>query len=199
MIPKRQSYRNLKSLDEAQTIFFSRFQDLLVSPTTVPVRAACGRRLVHAAKAGRSVPAYNASAVDGVAVRAATTFAAFPETPVSLSAGTEAIPVNTGNPLPDGTDAVVMIERVERLNDRYEIKEAVYPWQNVRKMGEDIVKGEIILPSHHVIRSCDQGALMAAGVLEVEVFGRPRVLIIPTGSEVILPEEIGRASCRERV
>ncbi|MCL2878291.1 MAG: molybdopterin biosynthesis protein, partial [Acidobacteria bacterium] len=177
MIPKRQSYRNLKSLDEAQAIFFSRFKDMLVTSETVPVRAALGRRLVHAVKAVRSTPAYNASAVDGVAVRAASTFAAFPETPVSLAAGTEAVAVNTGNPLPDGTDAVVMIEKVERLGDYYEIREAVYPWQNVRKMGEDIVKGEIILPARHIIRPYDQGALLAAGVLEIEVFRRPRVFI----------------------
>ena len=189
MIPKRQSYRNLKSLDEAQAIFFSRFKDLLVTPETVPVRAALGRRLVHAVKAVRSTPAYNASAVDGVAVRAASTFAAFPETPVSLAAGTEAVAVNTGNPLPDGTDAVVMIEKVERLGDHYEIREAVYPWQNVRKMGEDIIRGEIILPARHVIRPYDQGALLAAGVLEIEVFRRPRVFIIPTGTEVVQPEE----------
>ena len=189
MIPKRQSYRNLKSLDEAQAIFFSRFKDLLVGTETVPVRAAVGRRLVHAVKAVRSTPAYNASAVDGVAVRAASTFAAFPETPVSLAAGTEAIFVNTGNPLPEGTDAVVMIEKVERLGDRCEIREAVYPWQNVRKMGEDIVKGEIILPARHVLRPYDQGALLVAGVLEIEVFRRPRVLIIPTGTEIVLPEE----------
>ncbi|MCL2877572.1 MAG: molybdopterin biosynthesis protein [Acidobacteria bacterium] len=189
MIPERQSYRNLKSLDEAQTIFFSRFKDLLVKTETVPVRAALGRRLVHAVKAVRSTPAYNASAVDGVAVRAASTFAAFPETPVTLAAGTEAVPVNTGNPLPEGTDAVVMIEKVERLGDRYEIREAVYPWQNVRKMGEDIVRGEIILPARHVMRPYDQGALMAAGVLEAEIFRRPRVFIIPTGTEVVQPEE----------
>ena len=188
MIPKRQSYRNLKSLEEAQTIFFSRFKDLLVSSETIPVRAALGRRLVHAVKAVRSTPAYNASAVDGVAVRAASTFAAFPETPVSLAAGTEAIAFNTGNPLPEGTDAVVMIEKVERLGDGYEIREAVYPWQNVRKMGEDIVKGEIILPARHVVRPYDQGALLAAGVIEVETFRRPRVFIIPTGSEIVSPE-----------
>ena len=189
MIPKRQSYRNLKSLDEAQAIFFSRFKDLLVASETIPVRAAFGRRLVRAVKAVRSTPAYNASAVDGVAVRSASTFAAFPETPVSLAAGMEAIPVNTGNPLPDGTDAVVMIEKVEHIGDFFEVREAVYPWQNVRKMGEDIVKGEIILPARHILRPYDQGALMTAGVLEVETFRRPRVLIIPTGTEIVQPED----------
>ena len=189
MIPKRQSYRNLKSLDEAQSIFFSRFKDLLVSTEIIPVRMALGCRLARAIKAVRSTPAYNASAVDGVAVRAASTFAAFPETPVSLAIETEAVFVNTGNPLPEGTDAVVMIEKVERHGDRCEVREAVYPWQNVRKMGEDIVKGEIIIPARHVLRPYDQGALLASGVLEVEVFRKPRVLIIPTGTEIISPEE----------
>jgi molybdenum cofactor synthesis domain-containing protein len=190
MTPKRQTYRNLKPLKEAQEIFFSRFKDLLMDPETIPVRQALGRMLVCSIKAIRSVPAYNAAAVDGIAVRASTTFPAFPETPVLLSNGTDAIQVNTGNPLPEGMDAVVMIEKVELAEDQCEIREAVYPWQHVRKMGEDIVKGEIILPAYHRLRAYDLGALMAAGILEVQVFRKPRVLIIPTGSEVIPPEEV---------
>ena len=190
MTPKRQTYRNLKPLDEAQKIFFSRFKNLLMGSEIVPVRQALGRLLVGPVKAARSVPAYNAAAVDGVAVRAAATFSAFPETPVWLSAGTDAIPVNTGDPLPAGTDAVVMIEKVEVADDRYEIRDSVYPWQNVRKTGEDIVKGEILLPAYHRIRSYDQGALLAAGILSVEVFRTPRVLIIPTGDEIMSPEEV---------
>ena len=190
MTSKRQTYRNLKPLHEAQEIFFSRFRNFLMGPEVVPVRQALGRLLVGPVKAARSVPAYNAAAVDGVAVRASTTFSAFPETPVTLSAGTEAIQVNTGDPLPEGRDAVVMIEKVELTGDQCEIRDSVYPWQNVRKMGEDIVKGEILLPAYHRIRSFDQGALLAAGILAVEVFRKPRVLIIPTGDEIVPPEEV---------
>jgi molybdenum cofactor synthesis domain-containing protein len=190
MTPKRQTYRNLKPLAEAQEIFFKRFAGLLMQRESILVRQALGRLLVGPVKAIRSVPAYNAAAVDGMAVRAASTFSAFPETPVLLSLGTEAIQVNTGNPLPDGTDAVVMIEKVEVEGDRCEVREAVYPWQNVRKTGEDIVKGEILLPAYHRIRAYDQGALLAAGILSVEVFRKPRVLIIPTGNEVMAPEEV---------
>lgn len=190
MTSKRQTYRNLKPLKEAQEIFFSRFRNLLMGPETVTVRKALGRLLVEPVKAKRSVPAYNAAAVDGMAVRAATTFSAFPETPVWLPIGSEAIQVNTGDPLPDGADAVVMIEKVEISGDRCEIRDSVYPWQNVRKTGEDIVKGEILLPACHRIRSYDQGALLAAGILEVQVFRKPRVLIIPTGDEIVSPEEV---------
>jgi len=190
MTSKRQTYRNLKPLKEAQEIFFSRFRDLLMEPETVPVRQALGRLLVGPVKAERSVPAYNAAAVDGIAVRASATFSAFPESPVSIRLGSEGIQVNTGDPLPEGADAVVMIEKVELAEDRCEIRESVYPWQNVRKTGEDIVKGEILLPAYHRIRSYDQGALMAAGILNVQVFRKPRVLIIPTGDEIIPPEEV---------
>jgi molybdenum cofactor synthesis domain-containing protein len=187
---KRQTYRNLKPLAEAQKILFSRFRTLLMGPEIVPVRQAMGRLLTGPVKAIRSVPAYNAAAVDGMAVRASSTFTAFPETPVWLSAGTDAIQVDTGDPLPDGCDAVVMIEKVEVEGERCEIRESVYPWQNVRKTGEDIVKGEILLPAHHRIRPYDQGALLAAGILEVQVFRRPRVLIIPTGDEIMQPEVV---------
>jgi putative molybdopterin biosynthesis protein len=187
---KRQTYRNLKPLAEAQKIFFSRFGHLLVKPEIIPTRQALGRLLTGPVKAERSVPAYNAAAVDGMAVRASSTFTAFPESPVWLSIGTEAIPVNTGNPLPDGADAVVMIEKVEIENDRCEIRESVYPWQNVRKTGEDIVKGEILLPAYHRIRPYDQGALLSAGIHSLEVFRKPRVLIIPTGNEILRPEDV---------
>jgi molybdenum cofactor synthesis domain-containing protein len=189
MTKKRRTYRNLKPLGEAQEIFFSRFRDFRLASESVPVRQSLGRLLVDRVKAARSVPAYNAAAVDGIAVLAGNTFSAFPETPVFLTAGTEAIQVNTGDPLPDGTDAVVMIEKVELSEDRCEIRESVYPWQNVRKTGEDIVKGEILLPAHHRIRAYDQGALLASGILNVTVIRRPRVLILPTGDEIVAPEE----------
>ncbi|HSW38877.1 MAG TPA: molybdopterin biosynthesis protein [Acidobacteriota bacterium] len=187
---KRQTYRNLKSLPEARELFSTRFRNLLMAPEIVPVRQALGRILANAITAVRSVPSYNASAVDGMAVRASSTFSALPETPVNLTAGIDAIPVNTGDPLPEGMDAVVMIEKVETTGVVCEIREAVYPWQHVRKMGEDIVKGEILLPAFRRIRPYDQGAIMAAGIMEVAVFRKPRVLIIPTGDEIVLPENV---------
>jgi molybdenum cofactor synthesis domain-containing protein len=190
MTSKRQTYRNLKPLKEAQELFFSRFQNLRMGAESVPVRQALGRLLIGPVKAARSVPAYNAAAVDGIAVRASATFSAFPESPVWLDLGSEAVQVNTGDPLPEGSDAVVMIEKVELAGNRCEIRESVYPWQNVRKTGEDIIKGEILLPAYHRIRAYDQGALLAAGILNAQVFRKPRVLIIPTGDEIVPPEEV---------
>ncbi|MEN6600814.1 MAG: molybdopterin biosynthesis protein [Bryobacteraceae bacterium] len=184
-------YRNLKPLDEARAIFFKRFRNTRTDLETAPVREALGRCLAGPVYASRSVPAYDGAAMDGLAVRASCTFSASPDSPVLLRGGLEAKPVNTGEPLPEGTDAVVMIEKAEARGDDFEIREAVNPLQNVRKAGEDIVKGEILLPARQRIRPYDQGALLAAGVLSVEVFRKPRVLIVPTGDEIVRPEDAG--------
>jgi len=89
-----------------------------------------------------------------------------------------------------------MIEQVEETPRGWEIREAAYPWRNVRKAGEDIVKGEILLPARHRIRPYDQAALLAAGILSIEVFKKPRVVIIPTGDEIVRPED-APSPCRK--
>ena len=186
---KREIYRQLTTTAEARAAIARRFGERRCATESVPVREALGRVLARPVKARRSVPSFHAAAMDGVAVRAADTFGAMAERPVILPEGPRASYVNTGEPMPEDTDAVVMIEHVEQAAGGWEIREAVYPWQNVRKVGEDIVQGDILLPARHRIRPHDQGALLAAGVLSVEVFARPRILIIPTGSEIVAPEE----------
>ncbi len=185
---KRRIYRHLKTLEEAARILQQHFGGLRVGTETLSVREALGRVLAGPVKANASVPAYHAAAMDGIAVKASDTFGTLPEKPVLLSrnAGTM---VDTGDPIEDGKDAVVMIENVEEKEQGWEIREAAYPWRNVRKAGEDIVRGEILLPARHRLRPYDQAALLAAGILTVEVFKKPRVLILPTGSEIVRPEE----------
>lgn len=185
---KKRIYRHLKTLDEAAKILRSRFGSLRVKAETIPVRDALARVLAGPVKALASVPAYHAAAMDGIAVKASDTFGALPEKPILLSRDTGSM-VDTGDPLPDGKDAVVMIEQAEETQQGWEIREAAYPWRNVRKAGEDIVKGEIILPARHRVRPYDQAALLAAGILSIEVFKKPRVLIIPTGGEILRPED----------
>ncbi len=185
---KKRIYRHLKTLSEAGRIIKERFGGLRVGTESIPVRDALGRVLAGPVKALASVPAYHAAAMDGIAVKASDTFGALPETPILLSRDDGAM-VDTGDPIPEGKDAVVMIEQVEETPRGWEIREAAYPWRNVRKAGEDIVKGEIILPARHRIRPYDQAALLAAGILSIEVFKKPRVLIIPTGDEIVRPED----------
>jgi len=135
--------------------------------------------------------------MDGVAVTARDTFGAAEDRPVRLRIGHEAYFVDTGDPLPEGSDAVVMIEEIYQVDDEtVEVMRAAYPWQHVRTVGEDVVANEVVLPAGHRISPYDMGALVAAGVMEVVVRRRPRVVVIPTGTEVVDPEALGSRSPR---
>ncbi len=124
--------------------------------------------------------------MDGIAVKAEKTYGATERNPVALRVGEEAFWINTGKPLPLGLDAVIMVEKVYQIDhDRLEIRSAAYPWQHVRKVGEDMVATELLLPQDHRIRPYDLGALVSAGVFSLRVRERPRVAIIPTGSELV--------------
>ncbi|MGE5576805.1 MAG: molybdopterin biosynthesis protein [Syntrophothermus sp.] len=143
---------------------------------------AFGRVTAEPVFARISSPHYYAAAMDGIAVRAADTFGASERNPVVLAAPA----VNTGEPLPSGCDAVVMIEDVQPAADgKFELIGAVAPWQNVRPIGEDIVASEMLLPENHQIRPVDVGALLAGGVTRLRVWRRPRVVLMPSGSEIV--------------
>ncbi len=152
----------------------------------VSVIEACGRITAQVVAAARSVPHYHAAAMDGVAVRASDTFGASETAPIRLTRD-RYVPVDTGEPLPDGTDAVIMIEDIHEVDGAIEIIAPAVPWQHVRPAGEDVVATELLLPSNHCIRPVDLGALVAAGVQQVQVRRRPRVLLVPTGDEVVDP------------
>src|SRR4051794_35948172 len=130
----------------------------------VPLDQALGRLTAEPVWANLSSPHYHAAAMDGVAVRAAGTAGA-PETePRRLAVGRQAIWVDTGDPLPPGTDAVIMAEHVQAIGEQaIEIMAAAAPWQHVRPLGEDIVATEMVLPENHLLRPVDLGALAAAG------------------------------------
>ncbi len=129
--------------------------------------------------------------MDGIAVRAEDTFGATEFAPRALELGAgdgRFAYVDTGSALPSWANAVVMIERVFRLDDAHvEVRQAAVPWQHVRLVGEDVVATEPVLSRGHRIRPADLGALLAAGVERVAVAVRPRVAILPTGSELIEP------------
>ncbi len=128
--------------------------------------------------------------MDGIAVKAETTYGATEESPKSLLIDKEAFFVNTGNPIPKGMDAVIMIEDVHLIDsERVEIREAAYPWQHVRAIGEDMIATEMVFPENHKITPYDLGALLASGYHEVRVRKKPKVLILPTGSELLEPEQ----------
>jgi putative molybdopterin biosynthesis protein len=188
----RHIYLQMKSLEEARAVFFGRFSfDQYLQSETIPAREAAGRVTAEPVFAKFSCPSYHAAAMDGIAVRAETTFGTRVDRPKQLRIGKDALYINTGQIMPEGTDAVIMIEHVVVVNDdTVQIESAAYPWQYVRKVGEDIVATELILPQNHLITPYEIGALLNGGVFDVMVKQKPRVLIIPTGSELIAQEDL---------
>ena len=153
----------------------------------IPVCDACGQVTARAVYASICAPHYAASAMDGVAVNARDTFGATETTPITLDAQ-QYIVLDTGDPVPEGCDAVIMVEDVVKNEDgTITIHAAAAPWQHIRQIGEDICAGEMILPSHMTVAPAAIGAMIAGGVLEVEVIRKPVVGIIPTGDEIVPP------------
>ncbi len=176
-------------LPQAKDRFFGRLRDVGFEARTEAVDTvqACGRITAKAVYAAICAPHYNASAMDGVAVNAAVTFGASEKTPLTLTPA-DYIVVDTGDPLPDGTDAVIMVEDlIDAPDGCYTILAAVRPWQNVRQVGEDICMGDMIAPCGTVLTPALCGALLAGGVTTVDVLKKPVVGIIPTGDEIVAP------------
>ena len=153
----------------------------------IPVFESCGRVTARAVYAHICAPHYAASAMDGVAVNAKDTFGATETTPVTLSPE-QFIVLDTGDPIPEDRDAVIMVEDIVKNADgSITIHAAAAPWQHIRQIGEDVCAGEMILPSHMTVSPAAIGAMIAGGVLEIEVIRKPVVGIIPTGDEIIPP------------
>lgn len=160
---------------------------------------AIGRVLIETMWAKISSPHYHASAMDGFAVRAENTHGALETAPISLSCESAAVYLDTGDPLPDWADAVIPIENIEPLSadgnisddPRYpqiiRIRAAVSPWSHVREMGEDMVATQLVLPFGHQLRPVDLGAAAGCGYDRLDVARRPKVAVIPTGTELVYP------------
>lgn len=189
----RHTYLTLMTPEEARKRWFDRLQAgrHVLPAETVPLARAFRRVLAAPVAARRSSPAFHGAAMDGIAVRADATFAASARSPLRLELDREAFWINTGRPLPEGCNAVIMVEHVNVSEDGRHviIEKPAFPWQHVRKMGEDIVATEIILPQGTPVGPYELGALAAGGATEVSVFVRPRVFIIPSGSEIVPLDE----------
>src|SRR5215470_13262061 len=189
-------------LPEAQKRFRQALQDAdlwqVLGVEAIPLdENALGRVTAEPIWAKISSPHYHASAMDGFAVRAVTTHGALPSKPVTLQIGPEATYVDTGDPLPDWANAVIPIENVESLDENNQltqairspksirIRAAVTPWSQVRPLGEDIVATQLVLPSGHILKPADLGAIAASGHQELKVARKPKVAILPTGTELV--------------
>ncbi len=168
-------------------------------------RQALGRVLAVAPQSPIDLPSFTRSTMDGYAVRAADTFGASQSLPAYLALvgqvamGTEptieiargqAVEIQTGAMLPHGADAVMMVERTQTLNaQEIEVLAPVAPGENLVQVGEDVARGQAILPAGHRLRPQDIGGLLAVGITSVDVVVPPRVGILSCGDELIMPEE----------
>lgn len=185
----RKTYLEDIPLEEALARFRQALGPVLPLPAeTVPLAEAMGRVTAEPIWAKISSPHYHAAAMDGVAVRAAETAGASKTSPVRLRIGTQAHWIDTGGAMPDGFNAVIMVEDIQPIGEEeIEIMAAAAPWQHVRPLGEDIIASELVLPENTLIRPQELGALATSGITEVPVRRRPRLGIIPTGSEIVEP------------
>ncbi|MEA3308071.1 MAG: gephyrin-like molybdotransferase Glp [Chloroflexota bacterium] len=173
---------------------------------TVATPAALGRVLATEIVAPHPLPHFARSTMDGYAVRAADTVGASESLPsylrvlgevrmgrapdITVGVG-EAALIHTGSALPDGADAVVMLERTQTCGvDEIEVLRAVAPGENVIPLGEDLRTGDLVLAAGKHLRAQELGGLMALGITHVRVVRRPRVAIISTGDELVPPEEM---------
>ncbi len=175
-------YLNVSTLEEALQIIKDAFPPRTVSEK-VALEDSVGRLSAGPVFASYSVPEVYLSAMDGIAVRSRDTQGASEQNPVTL---TSASRVNTGNVVPPGYDAVIMIEDVWAEGDTWVIRKPVAPWQHIRPAGEDIAETEMVIPTYHRVRPHDVGALATYGVTSLPVLTL-RVGIIPTGSELVAP------------
>ena len=190
---QRRYYLSDIPLEEARDRFYTALLEAgalePLAAEMVPMARARGRVSAGPIWAATSSPHYDAAAMDGIAVRATATVGATETSPISLRVGgqnPQAVWVDTGDPMPSGSDAVIMIEHLHRMGDDHvSIMAPVAPWQHVRPLGEDIVATELVLTENHRLAPADLGACAAAGLTQIPVRRRPSVAIIPTGNELV--------------
>ncbi len=157
---------------------------------SVPLLEADGRILAESVSAPRNVPHYSQAAMDGYAVRAQDTFGASAQSPEILREANEIAPgaavrVHTGSEVPEGADAVVMIEGTDEFDGELEVFDAVAEGENVAPVGDDVEVDQSLYEVGHRLRPSDLGMVKSVGVSEVTVYDRPRVAVIPTGEELV--------------
>ncbi len=189
-------FEKLTNVDEALATFFEALKPKRGKPESVTIEKAIGRVAAEDRVAPSDLPQFDRSAVDGYAVMAKDTFEASQFKPKTLklihegSLGkAETKLVWTGNPLPKGADAVIMLEHTRKVENEIQIVAPVTPSENVSKKGEDIRKGEVAVKAGTRLQAHHLGLLAALGMPSAKVVQKPRVAIVSTGSELV---ELGR-------
>jgi len=195
-------FRKLVKLEEAKKIIDENFKPTPIGDEDVVLIEAYNRVLKENVVSTLDVPPFDRSTVDGYAVKAKDTFNADENQPVELSisgmvlAGEqpkmvlnkgEAIEIVTGAPLPEGADAVIMLEDTERTDNQLQIYTTISPYTNVMKKGSDIKSGKTILSTGQVLGASEIGALAALGLTSIRCFKPPIVAVLSIGNEIVEP------------
>ena len=168
-----------------------RFQNILkplikIQVEIIDVINSLDRVTAEAIFALKSSPFYDSAAMDGVAVISSHTHGASESSPVKLKLGGDFLPTDTGDPVRQPYDSVIMAEDIQEIDgETIMIHSAASAWQHIRPAGEDIVQGEMILPGGHKIRPIDIGVLLSGGIAKIPALKCPTVAIIPTGTELV--------------
>lgn len=187
---KRNLYLKTTPVQEAVDIYKKEVKKRVkLQYETIPVTESLNRITGKAVYAKYCSPLFNAAAMDGIAVNAEKTKGASENNPVELVLGKDYQIIDTGDPIHEPYDAVIMAEDLLETEDENKVRiiSPAVPWQHIRPVGEDIVAGEMILPGRHCIRPIDVGVLLSGGIVEIEVVKNPTVAIFPTGTEIIEP------------
>lgn len=179
-------YLSNYELDEAIDMFFSKLNYENIGKEEINSWDALGRVTTSALFAKISSPHYNSSAMDGISLNSKLTHGASEKNHIELIEGKDYIIVDTGDPIPKQHDCVIMVEDLIKTGEgKVSIYKSGAAWQNIRPIGEDIVEQQLIIPSGHKIRPMDIGAIIAGGINKIEVYKRPKVGIIATGTEIV--------------
>ena len=193
-------FKEATKIEDARRIFYEALPSKSSPSELVPVPEALNRILAEDVKAETSVPSFDKAAMDGYAVVAEDTFGAsqtnpsllrmigeskIGETPRILLHRGETAAIATGAPVPQGANAVVMIENTKRLDTGYvEVYSAVAPGENVSQVGEDVRQGTVVLEIGRKLKPPDLGLLVALSRRSVRVVRKPRVGVLSTGNEL---------------
>ena len=184
-------FQKLTSIANALQLLFQNLRIKRLNHVTVPLHEALNRVLAEDIIAEEDIPRFDRSAVDGYAVKAEDTFEASQFKPKILRivdedrvGGKQAKKVWTGNPIPKGANAVVMLENATRIDDKIEIWTSVTPSENISKKGEDIEKGEVAVKAGTRLKPQHLGLIAALGIDEIKVVEKPKIAILATGNEL---------------
>ena len=185
-------FQKLTPIEHALQLLFDNLSIERLNLVTVPLHEALNRVLAEDIIAEEDLPRFDRSAVDGYAVKAEDTLEASQFKPKTLRIidgnevdGKQAKQVWTGNHIPKGANAVVMLENTNRIDRKIEVWTSVTPGENVSRKGEDIQKGEAAVKAGTRLKPQHLGLIAALGIAEVKVVKRPKIAILATGNELV--------------